>query len=63
MDTTAQAVFVAHVRALETRAEAGDEDAVRSLCCMALLADGWRPQSPDDGGGEVIDLQKYRMAA
>lgn len=55
--------FVAHVRSLEARCIAGDEDATKSLACMALLAEGWRPGDDDPDGGEIIDLAQYRAAA
>jgi hypothetical protein len=59
MDHVTRAAFVAHVRSLEARACNGDEDAAKSLACMALLVDGVDP----DDGGEVIDLSQYRLAA
>lgn len=59
MDSATRSAFVAHVRSLEERACAGDEDAAKSLACMALLVDGIDP----DDGGEVIDLSQYRLAA
>lgn len=63
MDAETEAAFVAHVKDLEQRAIDGDHHAVKSLACMALLVEGWRPSNPD-GGGEVIDLMPYlKMAA
>ena len=63
MDDETNAAFVTHVKDLERLAIGGDEHAVRSLACMALLVEGWRPSDPD-GGGEVIDLTPYlKMAA
>lgn len=58
MDAETNAAFVAHVKDLEARAIDGELHAVKSLACMALLVDGWRPSDPD-GGGEVIDLMPY----
>jgi hypothetical protein len=58
MDARTEAAFVAHVKDLERMAIEGDERAVKSLACMALLVEGWRPTDPD-GGGEVIDLVPY----
>lgn len=61
-----------HVEELELRALAGDDFAIRSLACMALLARGWRygnpdltETPPDDGGGgeNVFVLADYRQAA
>lgn len=61
MDAETRRHFNAHVRELERRAIDGDHDAAKSLACMALLVDGWRP---DGDGGEVIDLLPYlRLAA
>lgn len=63
MDARAEADFVAHVKDLEQRAIDGDHHAVKTLACMALLVDGWRPTDLG-GGGEVIDLMPYlRLAA
>ena len=57
-----RAAFMAHVRDLERLSIAGDLHASKSLACMALLVEGWRPTDPD--GGEVIDLMPYlRLAA
>jgi hypothetical protein len=61
VDEITRAAFVAHVRSLEERACSGDLDAAKSLACMALLAEGHSPSDP--GGGVVIDLSQYRMAA
>lgn len=63
MDAATRAAFVAHVRKLESLSinceeEERKEDAVRSLACMALLAEGFRPSDPD-GGCEVVDLMPY----
>jgi hypothetical protein len=73
MPTDAQvyAAFMKHVKKLEAMAVNGDKDAVRSLACMALLAEGWRPGGPDGDGGKdadcdnfnVIDFTKYKLAA
>lgn len=62
MDEATNAAFVAHVRKLEAMAIAGDDDAAKSLACMALLSEGWFPRDPD-GGCEIIDLAQYRLAA
>lgn len=62
MDDEANAAFVAHVKDLEERAISGDLHAVKSLACMALLVEGWRPTDPG-GGGEVIDLMPYLKLA
>lgn len=49
--------YKAHIDLLEAMAEAGDEVAVKSLACLALLAEGWRygDPDPDDGGGPDDD--------
>lgn len=60
MDQTREA-FVQHVRSLEQRAIGGDEDAAKSLACMALLVEGF--PDPDGGGGEVIDLLPFLRRA
>lgn len=57
MDAETRKHFVAHVRALEERACAGDRDAAKSLACMALLKHDGAPDDP--GGGEVIDFMPY----
>lgn len=62
MDDETDRAFVAHVKDLEDRAIYGDQDAAKSLACMALLVEGWRPSSPD-GGGEVIDFMPFLKAA
>ena len=66
MDDETERAFVAHVKDLESRGIAGDVHAVKSLACMSLLAEGWRPSSPD-GGGEValniIDFKPFLKAA
>jgi hypothetical protein len=62
MDAKTEAAFVAHVKDLEQRAIDGDHHAVKSLACMALLVEGWRPTDPG-GGGEVIDLLPYLKLA
>jgi hypothetical protein len=55
-----------HVERLMALCESGDENAARSLACLALVCEGWRygdpdPTDPPDGGGcEVIDLTAYR---
>lgn len=51
--------FEAHVRDLERRAIAGDQDACKSLACMALLVEGF----PDPDGGELIDLLPFLRRA
>lgn len=58
--------YDAHIRALEAAAPT-DETAARSLACITLLIQGWRPGDPDPredddppGGGEVIP---FRLAA
>lgn len=61
MDPKTNAAFVSHVRHLENMAIGGNESAAKSLACMALLVEGWRPIDPD--GGEVIDLMPYLKAA
>jgi hypothetical protein len=61
VDEKTNAAFTAHVRKLERMAISGDEDAAKSLACMALLAEGCLPTDPGDG--EIIDLRQYRMAA
>lgn len=66
-DAEVYAKFMEHVKKLEAQAIAGDLDAVRSLACMALLAEGFR-YNPDDGGEtvdlgvneNVVDLREYR---
>ena len=64
MDDRTRAVFIAHVKKLESQALAGDEDAIRSIACMALLTEGFRPQDPDDGiDAEIIDLSSYLKVA
>lgn len=57
MDRKTEEAFVAHVKEVERRAIDGDQHAAKSLACMALLADGWKPDDP--GGGEIIDLKPY----
>ena len=50
-----------HITELERRALAEDEFAIRSLCAMVLLKEGWKPGDPDpsdddpDGGERVFD--------
>ncbi len=39
--------FKAHVLILEAKALSGDEFATRSLCAMAMLAEGWRYGDPE----------------
>lgn len=56
MDPQTRLYFVAHVRELERRAIGGDQDAVKSLACMALLT-GDPPDDPGDG--EVVDFTPY----
>lgn len=61
--------FREHIEQLERLAISGDELAIRSLSCMALLVNGWRYGDPDptdpapDGGGEIITLDDFRRAA
>jgi hypothetical protein len=62
MDAETDRRFVAHVKDLEARAIDGDLHAVKSLACISLLAEGFRPSNPD-GGGEVIDFMPYLKAA
>jgi hypothetical protein len=57
MDEATRAAFVAHIEDLTQRGCDGDEHAVKSLACMALLVEGYRPVPPD--GGEVIDFTPY----
>jgi hypothetical protein len=57
----ARKAFVDHVHSLEARAIAGDEDATKSLACMALLAEGF--PEPDPDGGVVIDLMPFLKLA
>jgi hypothetical protein len=62
MDAETEKHFVAHVKELERLAISGDHSAVKSLACMALLADGFSPSNPD-GGGEVIDfLERHPLS-
>jgi len=60
MDAETDRLFVAHVKDIEARALAGDQHAIKSLACLALLSEGWRPSSPD--GGEVIDFRQFLKA-
>lgn len=53
MSETSKA-FREHVKELERLALAGDEFATRSLCAIALVVEGWRPDDPD-GGEELPD--------
>lgn len=62
MDAETNAAFLAHVKDLEARAIDGEQHAAKTLACMALLVEGWRPSDPD-GGGEVIDLTPYLKIA
>lgn len=57
MDSETKQHFVAHVKELERLAIDGDHSAVKSLACMALLAEGFRPSCPD--GGEVIPFVPF----
>jgi len=60
--------YDAHVRRLESMAPT-DDDAARSLACLTLLMQGWRPgdpdprDDPDPPDGEVVDIYLYRLAA
>jgi hypothetical protein len=56
MDKETETHFIAHVKELERLAIEGDGSAAKSLACMALLAEGFRP---GDGGGEVIDISAF----
>lgn len=58
MDDDTYTAFVAHIREIEKRAVDGDQHAAKSLACLALLMEGWRP-GPPDGGGEIIDFAPY----
>lgn len=58
MDAETESAFIAHVKDVEARALDGDQHAIKSLACMALLSEGWHPSSPD-GGGEVIDFRQF----
>ena len=62
IDFETKAAFVKHVRRLEEKAGNGNMNAARSLACMALLVEGWRPTDPS-GGGEVIDFAPYLKMA
>lgn len=65
--------FWKHVKSLEARAIGKDgkkdKDAILSLACMALLAEGFTYNPDGDGDGEpipvgnVIDFAKWRNAA
>lgn len=59
---TTREYFAAHIKPLESAALAGDLNAVRSLACMVLIAEGFGGP-PDDGGCEIVDLSQYRLAA
>lgn len=62
-DAQVYEAFCKHVKKLERRGLKGDKDAIRSLACMALLAEGWRPGIPPDDGEnipDVIDFLEYR---
>ena len=65
---TVSEAFRLHVEELARRAVFGDCFAVQSLSVIALVASGWCYGDPDPtdgpggGGGEVIDLQRYREA-
>lgn len=61
MDQETSRHFVEHVKDLERRAIEGDHNAAKSLACMALLAEGFRPGG-GDGGGEVIDITAFLPA-
>lgn len=61
MDAETRKLFEAHITELELRACNGDEDAAKSLACMALLVAGDDP--PDGGGGEIIDFTAFLRAA
>ncbi len=61
MDAKTRKHFEKHVRSLEKRAGKGDNDAAKSLACMALLVANDGPE--DDGGGKIIDFTQYLMRA
>lgn len=59
---TVATAYAEHIDELERRAIAGDDFAVKSLACMVLLKEGWKPGDPDptddddpDGGERVFD--------
>lgn len=56
-------LFEEHILHLQAMAELGDETSIRSLCCMALIAEGFPDDGGDDGGGTVVYLQDYLKAA
>lgn len=66
-DAEVYAKFLEHVKKLEAQAIAGDLDAVRSLACMALLAEGFTYTPPDGGetveASNVIDFDQWHNAA
>ena len=57
---TTRELFEAHVNAVLAKAEDGDDFAIKTLACMALLAEGF-PDGDGDGGGEVVDLREWRQ--
>lgn len=58
MDKETETHFIAHVKELEKLAIEGDGSAAKSLACMALLAEGFRP-GDGGGGGEVIYISAF----
>lgn len=68
-DKSVSELFREHIEELERRAEAGDEFARRSLCCLVLVHEGFcygdpDPEDPDDdpdGGEEIIDFSAYLL--
>ena len=60
MDKATRAAFIKYVMLLERRACAGDDDAAKSLACMALIVENYGRPNPD---GEVINLAEWRDAA
>jgi len=65
MDAETLTYFRDHVKALEARALDGDEDAIKSLCCMVLIREYGSPPPEGDGlefttfQGDVVDLAEW----
>ena len=59
MSSTVRDLFSDHVEAIKAAALIGDDFAIKTLCCLALLVGGF----PGGGGdGEVvIDFETWRM--